>query len=180
MSTDMNEEENIVQSQDGEDYADELSRATATEDQFLSFTLGEELYAVDILSVQEIRTWECPTPLPRSPVFMKGVLNLRGTIVPVIDLRSKFEICEPVYNETTVVIILRLQEESRLRVMGIVVDSMSDVLFIDKSEVKNSPEFGGPVDANYIDGLTTVNSTVVSILNTAAILNIEDINHELH
>ena len=108
---------------------------------------------------------------------MKGVLNLRGTIVPVIDLRLKFEICKPQYNETTVVIILRLQEETRLRIMGIVVDAMSDVLFIEKDNVKVSPEFGGQVDSQYIDGLTTVNSVVVSLLNTTAILNIDDIDH---
>jgi len=81
-----------------EDYADELSRATSSAEQYLSFSLGKEIYAVDILSVQEIRTWESPTYLPRSPDYMKGVLNLRGTIVPVIDLRSKFSICKPIYH----------------------------------------------------------------------------------
>ena len=160
-----------------EDYADELSKTSSSDDQYLSFSLGTEIYAVDILSVQEIRTWELPTYLPRSPVYMKGVLNLRGTIVPVIDLRSKFNICEPVYSDTTVVIILRIQEENRLRIMGIVVDAMSDVLFISKDNIKNTPEFGGQVDAEYIDGLTTDDDTVVSLLNTAAILNIDDIDH---
>ena len=154
-----------------------LETASADEDQYLSFTLGTEVYAVDILSVQEIRTWEEPTLLPRSPDFMKGVLNLRGSIVPVIDLRSKFKICKPVYTDTTVVIILRLEDMGRVRVMGIVVDAMSDVLFINRKEVKNSPEFGGQVDANYIDGLITLKGTVVSLLNTAAILNLDDIDH---
>jgi len=162
-----------------EDYADELSRATSSAEQYLSFSLGKEIYAVDILSVQEIRTWESPTYLPRSPDYMKGVLNLRGTIVPVIDLRSKFSICKPIYNETTVVIILRIEELSKIRVMGIVVDAMSDVLFIEKEDIRNSPEFGGQVDADYIDGLTTVNDVVVSLLNTAAILNIDDIDHSI-
>jgi len=178
MNATLNEESDHIE-KNSEDYADELSRATSSEDQFLSFSLGDELYAVDILSVQEIRTWEVPTLLPRAPDFMKGVLNLRGTIVPVIDLRLKFKICKPKYNETTVVIILRLQQETRLRIMGIVVDAMSDVLFIDKESVRSSPEFGGQVDSNYIDGLTTVNSVVVSLLNTAAILNIDDIDHSI-
>ena len=115
--------------------------------------------------------------MPRSPDFMKGVLNLRGTIVPVIDLRLKFSICEAVYNETTVVIILRIQEETRLRVMGIVVDAMSDVLFINEEKIRATPEFGGQVGAAYIDGLATVNNDVVSLLNTAALLNIDEINH---
>lgn len=165
--------------EDEENYTKELSRATSSEEQYLSFSLGNEIFAVDILSVQEIRTWELPTYLPRSPDFMKGVLNLRGTIVPVIDLRSKFKICVPVYDETTVVIILRTEEQSRIRIMGIVVDAMSDVLFINKDDVRNSPEFGGQVDAEYIDGLTTVGDSVVSLLNTAAILNIDDIEHKL-
>ena len=163
-----------------DDYADELSKSSSTDEQFLSFSLGKEIYAVDILSVQEIRTWENPTYLPRSPDYMKGVLNLRGTIVPVIDLRSKFKICKPIYNETTVVIILRIEEQTRIRIMGIVVDAMSDVLFISKDKVRNSPEFGGQVDAQYIDGLTTVNDVVVSMLNTEAILNIDDIDHTVN
>ena len=165
------------ETESGDDYADELSKASSADEQYLSFSLGSEIYAVDILRVQEIRTWEVPTYLPRSPKFMKGVLNLRGTIVPVIDLRLKFNICKPKYNETTVVIILRIEEQTRIRIMGIVVDAMSDVLFINKDKVRNSPEFGGQVDAQYIDGLTTVNDVVVSLLNTEAILNIDDIDH---
>ena len=163
---------------EGEDsYAEELAAANSADEQYLSFSLGNEIYAVDILSVQEIRTWEVPTYLPRSPDFMKGVLNLRGTIVPVIDLRSKFNICKPVYDDTTVVIILRIKEETRIRIMGIVVDAMSDVLFISNDNIRATPEFGGHVDSNYIDGLTTVNDIVVSLLNTAAMLNIDDIDH---
>ncbi len=160
-----------------DDYAEELSRSTSLDEQYLSFSLGDEIYAVDILSVQEIRTWEVPTMLPRSPDYVKGVLNLRGTIVPVLDLRAKFKICKPVYDETTVVIILRLEEKGRIRVMGIVVDAMSDVLFINKDNIRNTPEFGGQVDAEYIDGLTTISDVVVSLLNTAALLNIDDIDH---
>jgi len=168
----------VVENNDpNDDYADELSRSSNLDEQYLSFSLGNEIYSVDILSVQEIRTWEVPTMLPRSPDYMKGVLNLRGTIVPVIDLRLKFQICKPVYNETTVVIILRIEEQDRVRVMGIVVDAMSDVLFISKDDVRNSPEFGGQVDAEYIDGLTTIDGDVVSLLNTKALLSIDDIDH---
>ncbi|PCJ49997.1 MAG: chemotaxis protein CheW [Gammaproteobacteria bacterium] len=161
------------------EYSDDLSNSSSLEEQYLSFSLGEEIYAVDILSVQEIRTWEKPTFLPRSPDFMKGVLNLRGTIVPVIDLRLKFRICKPVYCDTTVVIILRYETNDQMKIMGIVVDAMSDVLFIEKENIRNAPEFGGRVDAVYIDGLTTVNDAVVSLLNTGAILNIDDINHSI-
>ncbi len=163
-----------------DDYADELAKSSNLEEQYLSFSLGNEIYAVDILSVQEIRTWETPTMLPRSPDYMKGVLNLRGTIVPVVDLRLKFQICKPAYNETTVVIILRFEELGKIRVMGIVVDSMSDVLFISKENVRSSPEFGGQVDAQYIDGLTTIDGIVVSLLDTEALLNIDDIDHSIN
>lgn len=145
--------------------------------QYLSFTLGDETFAVEILSVQEIRTWEVPTLLPRSPEHMKGVINLRGTIVPVIDLRIKFDICKPVYDDTTVVIVLRINEDDKVRIMGIVVDAMSDVLFIDKDKIRNSPEFGGKVDAEYIEGLTTIEGNIVSLLTTKALLNIKEISH---
>lgn len=165
--------ETVVQDEEVED----LVGTNNADEQYLSFSLGNEIYAVDILSVQEIRTWESPTYLPRSPAFMKGVLNLRGTIVPVIDLRSKFKICTPVYDDTTVVIILRIKEETRIRIMGIVVDAMSDVLFISDEDIRPTPEFGGQVDQNYIEGITTVKDIVVSILNTVATLNIDDIDH---
>lgn len=158
--------------------AEELGHDSSLGEQYLSFTLGEESFAVKILSVQEIRTWELPTLLPRSPEFMKGVINLRGTIVPVIDLRIKFNVCKPVYDETTVVIVLRHIEDTKVRVMGVVVDAMTDVLFIDQEQVKNSPEFGGKVDAEYIDGLTTIDGDIVSMLNIQALLNIHDITHD--
>jgi len=171
----MNELVEVTES--ASDLAEELQDVTSLGEQYLSFTLGDETFAVQILSVQEIRTWEVPTLLPRSPEYMKGVINLRGTIVPVIDLRLKFNICKPIYDETTVVIVLRIVEEGKVRVMGIVVDSMSDVLFIDKDKIRNSPEFGGKVDAEYIEGLTTVDGNIVSLLTTEALLNIEEISH---
>ena len=158
---------------------DEFSNDASLGEQYLSFTLGDETYAVEILAVQEIRTWEVPTLLPRSPDYMKGVINLRGTIVPVIDLRLRFSICEPVYDDTTVVIVLRIMEEAKVRIMGIVVDTMSDVLFIDPDSISTSPEFGGKVDAKYINGLTTVDGNIVSLLNTEAMLNINEIDHNV-
>ena len=95
----------------------------------------------------------------------------------MIDLRLKFGICEPEYNDTTVVIVLRIVEQKKVRIMGIVVDSMSDVLFIDKDKIRNSPEFGGKVDADYIEGLTTVDGNIVSLLTTDTLLSIEQISH---
>lgn len=159
------------------DASEDLQDSSSLAEQYLSFTLGDETFAVEILSVQEIRTWEVPTLLPRAPEYMKGVINLRGAIVPVIDLRLKFGICEPEYNDTTVVIVLRIVEQKKVRIMGIVVDSMSDVLFIDKDKIRNSPEFGGKVDADYIEGLTTVDGNIVSLLTTDTLLSIEQISH---
>ena len=174
----MNELIEVAANQSSEIILDDITEISDTGDQFLSFTLGDETFAVDILSVQEIRTWELPTLLPRSPSYMKGVINLRGTIVPVIDLRLRFNICKPIYDETTVVIVLRIIEEGKVRIMGIVVDAMSDVLFINKDKISDSPEFGGKVDAEYIKGLTTVDGNVVSLLSTEAMLKIEDISHQ--
>ena len=145
--------------------------------QYLTFSLGDETFAVKILNVQEIRTWEMPTPLPRAPEFMKGVINLRGTIMPIIDLRLKLAICEPNYDETTVVIILRTEREGRMRGMGVVVDSMTDVVHIPDSDIKPAPEYGGKIDASYVTGLAIVNEGIVSILSTEAVIDINEIDH---
>ncbi len=95
---------------------------------FLSFLLANELYGVDIKDVEEIRVWERPTPIPRSPTFVKGVINLRGMIVPVVDLRARFDIGECEYIPTTVVIVLRMSNDEEERLMGLVVDAVSDVI----------------------------------------------------
>src|SRR5262245_19370605 len=105
--------------------------------EFLSFRLGAEEYGVDILKVQEIRGYEKPTRLASVPSFIKGLINLRGTIVPIIDLRLKFDLGEPVYNALTVVIILSVAN----RVIGVVVDSVSDVITFDDGQIKPAPEF---------------------------------------
>ena len=168
----------LVEVNNDEDSGDELSAEERLQhEQYLSFTLGEETFAVKILNVQEIRTWEPPTPLPRAPDYMQGVINLRGTIMPIIDLRIKLAICEPDYNETTVVIVLRNKTEDKTRIMGVVVDAMTDVVRIPDSEIKPAPEFGGKIDAIYVDGLAVVDDGIVSILNTVAIIDTNEIDH---
>jgi purine-binding chemotaxis protein CheW len=122
--------------------------------EFLTFKLGGEEYGIDILKVQEIRGYEAVTRIANSPGFIKGVVNLRGVIVPIVDLRVKFELGEARYDAFTVVIILNVAG----RVVGAVVDSVSDVLELDEKQIKPAPEFNSLLDAGYITGLGTVES----------------------
>jgi purine-binding chemotaxis protein CheW len=120
--------------------------------EFLTFRLGAEEYGIDILRVQEIRSYEPPTRIANSRVFIKGVVNLRGVIVPIVDLRVKLG-CETVeYNTFTVVVVLNV----RGRVVGAVVDSVSDVLELGKDQIKPAPELNSSVDARFITGIGTV------------------------
>ncbi len=127
-------------------------RCVASAGEFLTFRLGAEEYGIDILKVQEIRGYETPTRIANAPHFIKGVVNLRGVIVPIVDLRIKFGLSEPQYDALTVVIILNVMR----RVVGIVVDSVSDVLALSAEEIKPAPEFNAVFDASYITGLGSV------------------------
>lgn len=120
----------------------------------LSFTLGAEEYGIDILKVQEIRGYEQPTRIANAPAFMKGVVNLRGVIVPIVDMRVRFALDDVKYDSFTVVIILNVAG----RTVGIVVDSVSDVLELNRDQIKPAPEFNGTIDSTYIIGLGTVRS----------------------
>jgi len=145
--------------------------------QFLSFNVGGEEFAVNILSVQEIRGWESPTYLPNSPFYIKGVLNLRGTIVPVMDLRSRFRFKNPAYRETTVIIILKTTESEKERLMGCVVDGVSDVFNIEESEISEVPNYGSGVDSRFSAGVMTVDENAVTLLELSNLLSLELINH---
>ena len=118
----------------------------------LSFKLGAEEYGIDILKVQEIRGYEQPTRIANAPNFIKGVVNLRGVIVPIVDMRLRFSLDEAQYNNFTVVIILNVAN----RTVGMVVDSVSDVLELDVGQIRPAPEFHGAIDAAHITGLGTV------------------------
>jgi len=120
----------------------------------LSFKLGKEEYGIDILKVQEIRGYEQPTRIANSPTFVKGVVNLRGVIVPIVDMRVRFGLDDVQYNSFTVVIILNVAN----RTVGMVVDSVSDVLELEAGQIKAAPEFNGAIDASFITGLGTVKS----------------------
>ncbi|MEW6991734.1 chemotaxis protein CheW [Colwelliaceae bacterium 6441] len=142
-------------------------------EQYLTFTLNTEQYAVDILCVEEIRSWENPTKIPNSPKYVCGVINMRGIIVPIIDLRLKFSIGDAIYTDTTVVIVLTIEYEGKTRTMGYVVDTVSDVLNAEENEIKNAPAFGGCVPQHYIAGLVNVGDNVVTLLNVSSLQEIE-------
>jgi purine-binding chemotaxis protein CheW len=133
----------------------------------LVFVIGKEEYGVDILKVQEIRGYEKVTAIPSAPDFLKGVVNLRGTIVPVIDMRIKFRLPDPQYNSFTVVVILRLAS----RVIGIVVDAVSDVVRLATSDVKDPPKLGAVVDSSYLTGVATLNERMVLLLDIEKFLS---------
>jgi len=138
--------------------------------QFLTFILGSEEYGVDILRVQEIKGWDRVTPIPNTPQYIKGVINLRGAIVPIIDLRQRFNLKSISYGATTVVIVLKVTSEDKERTIGIVVDAVSDVYNITMDEMKPPPDFGD-IDIEFVEGLATVDEKMVIVLNIDKLLN---------
>lgn len=129
--------------------------------EFLTFVLGAENYALDIMTVKEIRGYEDVTKIANAPNYIKGVLNLRGDIVPIVDLRLKFNVGEATYNEFTIVIMLMVGD----RIVGIVVDEVSDVIKVNESDIKAPPEFGVAFDSSYLHGLTSINEQMIILVN---------------
>lgn len=141
--------------------------------QYLTFLMNGEEYGVDILAVQEIRGWERATMVPNSPSHMKGVLNLRGTIVPIIDLRDRFELPAIDYSDITVVVILKIDTDKNDRTMGIIVDAISDVYDVPIDDIRTT----GVVEnknSNFIKGLVTVEKNMVILLDLKKLLTIDD------
>ena len=150
------------------------SRSTSTDTsggEYLSFTLGAEHYGVDILKVQEIRGYDAVTRVPDAPDYIKGVINLRGTIVPVIDLRLKLRLDEARYDAFTVMIVLNVED----RVVGIVVDSVSDVIPLNAEQSRPTPEFGAAVDTRFISGIGTQDDRMLILLDIETLLDTADL-----
>lgn len=143
--------------------------------QYLSFVLGTEEYGVDILRVQEIRSWEPVSRVPNVPPYEKGVVNLRGAIVPIIDLRERFALSKVEYTPLTVVVVLQTGSGNHTRIMGVVVDSVSDVISIEKSEIQGAPDFGTKVSNEFINGLVSVSERMVMLLDVDKLLTIENL-----
>jgi len=135
--------------------------------EFLTFTLGSEEYGMDILKVQEIRGYDAVTTIANTPEFIKGVINLRGTIVPIVDLRIKFHLGTVEYNQLTVVIILNLGH----RVVGIVVDSVSDVLALTPEQIRPAPDLSAGLDTRYLMGLGTVGERMLILVDIEKLMS---------
>jgi purine-binding chemotaxis protein CheW len=138
--------------------------------EFLAFKLGEEEYGIDILKVQELRGYETCTRIANSPEFIKGVVNLRGIIVPIVDMRIKFNLGTPTYDQFTVVIILNISG----RIVGMVVDSVSDVIALSADQVKPAPEMGTALNTNYLIGLGTIDERMLILVDIDKLMSSEE------
>ncbi len=147
------------------------------EQQYLTFMMADEEYGVDILAVQEIRGWEESTMIPNAPEYIRGVINLRGTIVPIMDLRMRFGLDQVSYSPVTVVIILKVESSHGERVMGIVVDAVSDVYTISEQATRKPPELTEDRNSSFIKGLVNVNDKMVILLDVNELLKIPASSH---
>ncbi|MBN7795811.1 chemotaxis protein CheW [Parahaliea mediterranea] len=138
--------------------------------EFLVFSLGSEEYAIDILKVQEIRGYENVTRIANAPDFIKGVANLRGVIVPIVDLRIKFRLDNVEYNEQTVVIVVSIEG----RIVGIVVDGVSDVMSLKPDQIKPAPEFGVSMPVDYLSGLGNLEDRMLVLVDIEKLLTSDE------
>lgn len=145
--------------------------ATPVANEFLTFRLGHEEYGIEILKVQEIRGYDAITQIANSPEFIKGVVNLRGIIVPIVDMRIKFDLGPAQYDQFTVVIILNVAG----RVMGMVVDGVSDVLTLEDEQIRPTPGLGSIIDTEYIMGLGTVDERMLILIDIEKLMSSSDI-----
>lgn len=139
---------------------------SADANQFLTFSLGDEEYGVDILKVQEIKGYVPTTRIPNAPIDVVGVLNLRGTIVPIVDLRRKFGLDTVEYNQFTAIVVVVVQN----RVMGMIVDSVSDVMSIPPTDIQPPPDFGSSLQSNLLQGMGKVGDKLVILLDIDIVL----------
>ena len=133
--------------------------------QILTFRLGEETYGLDILRVKEIRGWSPVTRVPQSPPQVLGVLNLRGAIVPIVDLRLRFALASAEFTPVTVIIVISVKTGDGMKECGLVVDAVSDVVDLDESRLRPAPTLAGSASANYIENLATLDSGMLILLN---------------
>ena len=139
----------------------------APANEVLAFNLGGEEYGIDILKVQEIRGYEAVTRIANAPDFIKGVTNLRGVIVPIVDMRIRLRVGKPVYDAMTVVIILSILG----RVIGMVVDSVSDVITLTPEQIRPAPNMGGSIDTEYLTGLATIDERMLILVNIERLMS---------
>ncbi len=150
---------------------EQMSAASEGAREYLTFKLGDEEYGIDILKVQEIRGYDAVTRIANAPEFIKGVINMRGIIVPIIDMRLKFNLGQVEYNEFTVVIILNLSG----RILGLVVDGVSDVVALRRDQIQPAPDFGAVLDTAYIEGLVSLEGRMIIIVDIERLMT----SHEM-
>ncbi len=144
--------------------------AEETADQYLTFLLGDEEYGIEILKVQEIKSWGPYTPLPKSPAHVLGVINLRGAIVPIVDLRCRFDLPVVEYTSTTAIIIVRSEIEEQLRIVGLVVDRVSEVYHLASDSIQDIADTNGLVQGEYIHGFGQIDEKMVILVNLEPII----------
>jgi purine-binding chemotaxis protein CheW len=149
----------------------EAAASAAPKKEFLSFKLGQEEYCLDILSVQEIRGYDTVTGIANTPDFIKGVINLRGNIVPIVDLRIKFRLSDARYDATTIVIILNLNR----KMIGIVVDSVSDVIALPLDSIREAPRFGSAINTEFISGMATIDERMLIVVDIQRLMSSDDL-----
>lgn len=148
-----------------------VASLSTAENQYLTFMLAGEEYGVDILTVQELRGWEHTTPIPNTPAFVLGVINLRGVVVPIVDLRARFGLAAMEYGPTTVVIIVKVEAAGKERVLGIVVDAVSEVYDINKDDMQPPPDMDGSISIDFVTGLATMDDKMVILLDINKLVN---------
>jgi len=155
---------------------DEVIEKQNLEQQYLTFIMGNDEYGVDILSVQEIHCWVEPRPMPNTPDYIRGVIDWRGTIVPIIDLRVRFQYPESTYTSTTVVIILKTKLAGEQEgIIGIVVDAVADVYDVKADDLKKSPNLGNKIDTKFIKGMTKIEDSMIIILEIARLIDLDEL-----
>jgi len=157
------------------DKNDEMTDKNSVE-QYLSFIMDAEEYAVGILSVREIRGWESVTPIPNTPDYVKGFINLRGIVVPIIDLRQRFNLEVIDYCETTVVIILNTTDDKDCKsLVGIIVDAVSEVYDIAVDTIRDAPNLGSSIDTRFIKGIVEINEKMIILTEVQTLLDTEEL-----
>ncbi|MFK7831488.1 MAG: chemotaxis protein CheW [Congregibacter sp.] len=143
--------------------------------QYLTFLLAGEEYGLEILKVQEIKGWDRVTPIPNTPPHVLGVLNLRGEVVPIVDLRQRFSLVSVAYGPTTVVIVVKIQQDDEERAVGLVVDGVAEVYRIEDTSVQPAPDIGGKLRTDFVRGLATVGEKMVILLEADSLIDLGDL-----
>jgi len=141
--------------------------------QYLTFMLAGEEYGVEILKVREIKGWDTATPIPNTPEYVLGVLNLRGTVVPIMDLRKRFDLEGVPYGPTTVVIVVKMLHDDQERTVGLVVDAVADVYRLESGEIQPPPDMGGAIHTEFVRGLATIGEKMVILLEIDCLIDFQ-------